>query len=151
MWTKESESTQRAGPWSIVIDRDSGRLFLRALCVSTWLRFPSNDKVYERAAKHVADDVTAELLRTVCPPITTDGDALDSLCLTLYAREARACDYIGGSNAQVLRDATEEIKQLRVVSRHRTALKEVLERLDRRGGLGLDVHEQIRAVVSQVC
>ena len=41
------------------------------------------------------------------------GDGTDQLCKILYGREARPADYLGGSDAQMLKDAVAEITKLR--------------------------------------
>jgi len=40
-------------------------------------------------------------------------DNLDELCEVLYERRPKAADYLGGSDAQILKDATTEILTLR--------------------------------------
>lgn len=45
--------------------------------------------------------------------MTSKRDDLDRLCHELYGRPPRARDYLGGSNANVLADAADEIRRLR--------------------------------------
>jgi hypothetical protein len=42
------------------------------------------------------------------------NDATDDLCVALYGRLARAADYLGGSNAQMLKDAARQISRMNV-------------------------------------
>lgn len=43
-------------------------------------------------------------------------DGTDALCIALYGRVAEPRDYLGGAEAQMLRDAARRLKDIRFVS-----------------------------------
>jgi hypothetical protein len=72
---------------------------------------PAADAVIARHVRYAAEDALAQEIDAA--PHPTGEDGMERLCRAVYGRPAQPRDYLGGSEARMLRDGADLIADLR--------------------------------------